>query len=89
MRLSPEIHNFYEQLVGKAIQRQGLAQRLSESELADLGCLTLNQLPAHYIRHDVDMFYFLDQARREAMAQEVDLALANALERVTRSANRD
>ncbi|MCS3456354.1 late competence development ComFB family protein [Aeromonas rivuli] len=89
MKLSTEIHNFYEQLVSKAIVQQDLARRLSDDELADLCCLTLNQLPAHYIRHDVDMIYFLSQEKRDAMEQEVRLSLAHALVRVQSSASRD
>ena len=67
MILDTDIHNFYEHLVLKEIERQGLNQKLSANQMADLCCLTLNQLPSHYIRHDVDMIYFLTDAKRTEM----------------------
>ncbi|MGL5708225.1 MAG: late competence development ComFB family protein, partial [Aeromonas sp.] len=59
MILDTDIHNFYEHLVLKEIEKQDLQQKLTGDQMADLCCLTLNQLPSHYIRHDVDMIYFL------------------------------
>ncbi|EQC02098.1 hypothetical protein K931_22251, partial [Aeromonas salmonicida subsp. pectinolytica 34mel] len=49
MILDTDIHNFYEHLVLKEIERQGLNLTLNANQMADLCCLTLNQLPSHYI----------------------------------------
>lgn len=71
MILDTDIHNFYEHLVLKEIEKQGLGQTLTSHQLADLCCLTLNQLPSHYIRHNVDMIYFTSDAQRTEMEQKV------------------
>ncbi|CAJ1776430.1 MULTISPECIES: late competence development ComFB family protein [Aeromonas] len=82
MILDTDIHNFYEHLVLKEIEKQGLSQTLNTNQMADLCCLTLNQLPSHYIRHDVDMIYFLTDAKRNEMEKNVITSLKQALEKV-------
>ncbi|MFM5353400.1 late competence development ComFB family protein [Aeromonas dhakensis] len=82
MILDTDIHNFYEHLVLKEIEKQGLSQTLSANQMADLCCLTLNQLPSHYICHDVDMIYFLTDAKRNEMEKNVITSLKQALEKV-------
>lgn len=85
MILDTDIHNFYEHLMLKEIEKQGLQQTLSSDQMADLCCLTLNHLPAHYIRHDVDMIYFLTDEQRREMTSKVQDALAIAHEKVLHS----
>lgn len=82
MILDTDIHNFYEHLVLNEIERQGLDQRLNAHQLADLCCLTLNQLPAHYIRHEVDMLYFTPDAKRIEMEQKVVASLRLAYDQI-------
>lgn len=82
MILDTDIHNFYEHLVLKEIEKQGLGQHLSSPQLADLCCLALNQLPAHYIRHNVDMIYFTTEAERTEMEQKVVESLRLAYDQI-------
>ncbi|MGY3917380.1 late competence development ComFB family protein [Aeromonas australiensis] len=82
MILDTDIHNFYEHLVLKEIEKQGLQQQLTSDQMADLCCLTLNQLPSHYIRHDVDMIYFLTDAKRTEMETLVITSLKQALQKI-------
>ncbi|WP_421187546.1 late competence development ComFB family protein [Aeromonas sanarellii] len=82
MILDTDIHNFYEHLVLKEIEKQGLSQTLTPHQLADLCCLTLNQLPSHYIRHDVDMIYFTTDAERAEMEQKVIASLRLAHDKI-------
>lgn len=82
MILDTDIHNFYEHLVLKEIEKQNLQQTLTSDQMADLCCLTLNQLPSHYIRHDVDMIYFLTDAKRTEMERLVLDALTLALQKI-------
>ncbi|MHC9247800.1 late competence development ComFB family protein [Aeromonas jandaei] len=82
MILDTDIHNFYEHLVLKEIEKQGLQQKLSSDQMADLCCLTLNQLPSHYIRHDVDMIYFLTDAKRSEMEKNVVESLKQAQQKI-------
>lgn len=82
MILDTDIHNFYEHLVLKEIEKQGLARTLTPYQLADLCCLTLNQLPSHYIRHDVDMIYFTTDAERSEMEKRVIASLRQAYDKI-------
>ncbi|MGL4249702.1 MAG: late competence development ComFB family protein [Aeromonas sp.] len=82
MILDTDIHNFYEHLVLKEIEKQGLQEKLSSDQMADLCCLTLNQLPSHYIRHEVDMIYFLTDAKRTGMEKEVIESIKQALQKI-------
>ena len=82
MILDTDIHNFYEHLVLKEIEKQGLNQTLTPYQLADLCCLTLNQLPSHYRRHNVDMIYFTPDAERTEMEQKVIAALRQAYDKI-------
>ncbi|MGL5707565.1 MAG: late competence development ComFB family protein, partial [Aeromonas sp.] len=66
----------------KEIEKQDLQQKLTGDQMADLCCLTLNQLPSHYIRHDVDMIYFLTDAKRTEMEKQVIISLKNALQKI-------
>ncbi|MGL5286418.1 MAG: late competence development ComFB family protein [Aeromonas sp.] len=83
MKLDSDIHNFYEYLVLQALREEALAQHLTPDQLADLCCLTLNQLPAHYIRHNVDMIYFLGPDKRQEMEEKVRKALKLAMEKLS------
>lgn len=82
MILDTDIHNFYEHLVLKEIEKQGLDHTLSDHQLADLCCLALNQLPSHYIRHEVDMIYFTTDAERVEMEKKVIASLRQAYEQI-------
>ena len=82
MILDTDIHNFYEHLVLKEIEKQALQQKPTGHQLADLCCLTLNQLPPHYIRPAVAMIYFLTDAKRTDMDKLVVTALKQALQKI-------
>ena len=45
-----EIRNYYEVLLMEMLRDEGLMEELPEEYLADLCCVTLNQLPVRYIR---------------------------------------
>lgn len=82
------IHNYYEQLVMDYLVEE-LAPELGLSDdelLADIACLALNHLPARYIRHDVDMAFFLTTADRERMRERVIRETRQAAEQVMHSA---
>ncbi|MFP4063457.1 MAG: late competence development ComFB family protein [Halochromatium sp.] len=78
------IHNYYEPLVIDYLVEH-LAPELDitdENLLADIACLALNNLPARYIRHDVDMLFFLTAEEREQMQAEVTAETRKAAEKV-------
>ena len=75
------IHNFYESLV---IQRivETLSTRAEAADaeyLADIACVALNHLPPRYIRHDVDMSFYLSPLERSEIAGKVDEAIEIAV----------
>ncbi len=78
------IHNHYESLVYEEIQRC-LAEKgstFSDSALEDVACLALNHLPARYVRHSVDIAFYLTPKERADMDQQVRDAVAAALDLV-------
>lgn len=74
-----QVHNYYERQVFEAVAR------LSESHpaygadmLADVACVALNRLPARYVRHDVDMMFYLTERERHTIEESLDEALSFA-----------
>ncbi len=74
------MHNYYESLVTEHIMST-LAHEgdYSDDYLEDVACLALNQLPARYVRHDVDMAFFLSTRERERMQQAIVEAVLSAI----------
>lgn len=71
-----QVHNFYERMVfDEMLRRSGKYPHFTEDLLADVACVALNRLPARYVRHDVDMMFYLTEKER----QDIDEALQSAL----------
>ncbi|GIU08204.1 MULTISPECIES: late competence development ComFB family protein [unclassified Shewanella] len=70
-----EIRNYYEVLLLELLSDEGLLDELPEDYLADLCCVTLNQLPVRYIRHLVDTYFFEDYNELQQMKDEIQTAL--------------
>jgi chlorite dismutase len=72
-----QVHNYYERLVFEEVSRlSGQFPDFTEDMLADAACVALNRLPARYVRHDVDLMFYLTEQERHA----IELALADALQ---------
>lgn len=54
--------------------------------IADMACVALNRLPARYIRHDIDLAYYLTDAERETMDQMIKAAVRFAIDFVQQRA---
>jgi hypothetical protein len=78
-----DIRNYYEQLVIRYLTESKLEQRYDGDFISDLCCLALNNLPARYIRHDVDMAFYLSTEQREKMNADVVTAVTEALAYLT------
>lgn len=78
MALDLDIRNYYEPLVAEEILRLQLTNA-SNDYRADIMCLALNQLPAKYIRHEVDMAFYLPQSERLDMQMRAREAVERAL----------
>ena len=72
-----QVHNYYERLVFEDIVRRSAQYRnFTPTMLSDVACVALNQLPARYVRHDVDLVFYLTEQERH----EVSIALSAAVE---------
>ncbi len=87
-----QVHNYYERLVFEEVARRAHEPshiEFTSDMLADVACLALNRLPARYVRHDVDMMFYLTEQERQAMEHAMDevmkFSFAFVLERTARS----
>lgn len=78
-----DLRNYYEQLVIRYLTESKLEQQYDGDFISDLCCLALNNLPARYIRHDVDMAFYLSIEQREKMDADVTAAVTEALAYLT------
>lgn len=78
------IHNYYEPMVVRRIMELLVddVQSMDEDHLQDIACIALNQLPARYVRHDVDMAFFLTSDERQNMDLAVDEAVRRAIKHI-------
>jgi len=74
------IHNYYERLVLQEIFAQ--SSRVQEGDrdfLADVACVALNRMPPRYIRHDVDMTFFMSPQDIQEIGNKVTKAVTDAI----------
>ncbi|KAF0191487.1 MAG: hypothetical protein FD165_1821 [Gammaproteobacteria bacterium] len=83
------ISNYYEQLVMDRI-----TEFLVDSDLAhdpdyaeDIACVALNQLPARYVRHAVDVSFYMTREERQDIENNVDAVIRKAIEFIERRRN--
>jgi len=80
------IHNYYESLVVRELIGRYADQikTMDEDYLQDVACLALNMLPARYVRHDVDMAFFLTSSERDKISTMVEEAVTNAIDQANK-----
>ena len=86
-----QVHNYYERLVFEDVARLSSAHPAFTADmLADVACVALNRLPVRYVRHDVDLMFYLTEAERHAIEQAMEETLRFAFnfvgERVAKAA---
>lgn len=88
-----QVHNYYERLVFEEVARRAQTPENSDCTadmLSDVACLALNRLPARYVRHDVDMMFYMTEPERQAIERSLDEVLNFSFgfvrERMARSA---
>ena len=77
------VHNMHEQPVFDAVARAAPrfpALADSSDLLADVACVALNRVSARYIRHDVDLAFFLTEQERRENERAIDEAVDQAFE---------
>ena len=89
VRLHDDIHNYYEKIVLEEILKRQLEKHYSEDIMADFCCTVLNQLPARYIRYDVDMEFYLPLAERTHIQERVNIAIDVAISQIAKKRSLD
>jgi len=87
-----QVHNYYERLVFEEVARRAslpVFHHFTADMLADVACLALNRLPVRYVRHDVDMMFYMTEQERnvieQSMEQVLEFSFAFVTERTARS----
>jgi hypothetical protein len=74
------IHNYYERLVLEEIFEQSVRAHDGDRDfLADVACVALNRMPPRYIRHDVDMTFFMSPQDMQEIHNKVVHAVTDAI----------
>jgi hypothetical protein len=74
-----QVHNYYERLVFEAVASLAVSYPDFDADnLADVACVALNRLPARYVRHDVDMMFYLTEKERHGIDEALNEALSFA-----------
>lgn len=80
------VHNYYEHIVFEYIIRELIGEQgITDQEfLEDIACVALNQLPARYVRHNVDTAFYQTDREQAEMEKAVAEAVTTAAEHVRR-----
>ena len=78
------INNYFEKLVTEHIQDKLNNNELEQDDdfLSDVACVALNQLPSRYVRHNVDMVFYMTQDERDQNQEIVEDAVTMAIDYV-------
>jgi hypothetical protein len=84
-----QVHNYYERLVFEQVVRRAADYpNFTNDMLGDVVCVALNRLPARYVRHDVDMMFYLTEHERQAIELSLEEALQFAFRFVRERSNK-
>ena len=84
------IKNYYEEAVVAKIGLYAVKfAELSDSDLSDIACIALNQLPARYFRHGIDLSFYTDAVEQSKMDKKIENAIDLAFELVKKSPHPD
>ena len=80
------IQNYFEKLVFEVIQEKLHKNEIENNEdfLGDIACVALNQLPARYVRHNVDTVFYMSLEEREQYEVSVNDAVSMAIKYVNK-----
>ena len=86
-----KIQNYYEKLVLAEVLRQMAedGNNYPESTLEDVVCVALNDLPPRYVRHTVDIAFYMTRTERETIDTMIKQAVKEAFVLVTSNPHPD
>ena len=73
------VHNYYERLVFEELANVSERAREDAEFFADVCCVALNHLPPKYVRHDVDLTFFLSPEELSEIITKVSNSVQNAI----------
>jgi len=85
------IHNYYEHLVIDYLNSDVIPNTENQSAdfILDVACYALSKLPARYMRHEIDMAFYLESSERAQMMDEVKKAVDDAVAYITKNFNKN
>ncbi len=85
------IHNFYEHLVIDYLKTDIIPKYDDKSTdfFLDVACYALTKLPSRYMRHEIDMAFYLESKERAKMIMEVKGSVDSAVIFITENFNKD
>ncbi len=78
MKIEP-VQNFFEDLVMNRLLTHVAPDDPDPDYLADVACVALNRLPHRYVRHIVDLVFFMPQTERAEIDRKVAEAVTYAV----------
>lgn len=81
------VHNHYERKVFEEINDNYIDKNLPDTQLADLACIALNRIPPRYIRHDIDMSFYMSSEEYNEIESRVSVAVKMAYKKLKDSDN--
>ena len=85
------IHNFYEHLVIDYLQVDVIPQHADKPVdfFLDVACYALTKLPSRYMRHEIDMAFYLESDERAKMVSEVKKVVDDSVVYISENFNKD
>jgi Late competence development protein ComFB len=85
------IHNYYEHLVIDYLQSEIIPNTPDRSSdfFLDVACYALSKLPARYMRHEIDMAFYLESAERGKMMDQVKKEVDKAVKYIGKNFNKN
>jgi len=75
------LRNYYERQVVEQVMKQAKGfPMMTEENHPDVACVALNRLPPRYIRHEVDLAFYLTEKERTNNERQVAEAVKYAFE---------
>ncbi|MDH5446601.1 MAG: late competence development ComFB family protein [Gammaproteobacteria bacterium] len=78
---STSIHNYYEKIVMQHILKVTNKPYI-DADVEDIACVALNHLPPRYIRHEIDMAFYLSHEDRLTIEMHVEKAVTQAIRHI-------
>jgi AmiR/NasT family two-component response regulator len=74
-----QVHNYYERLVfEEVLSRRAKHPEFTPEMLADVACVALNRMPVRYVRHEVDLVFYMTEQERHDIELAMEAALSYA-----------